>query len=87
MTIPSYKLAEKKAVTRERAIEAIQEYIKALPEDRDLGFKEGDVVKLDTGWIGIVHGVDPSEGTVYVCYLDDEGIIHGPAFGFELEHI
>ncbi len=50
----------------------------------DMEFKRGDAVRLDTGDIGVVWGVDNVEGTTYVIYIDDQGMVRDPSYGFEL---
>lgn len=78
------KVATFTSITPAAAVELLRKYIAKLPADPEPEFKPGDAVMLDTGWVGVVHSVDPDEGTANVYYINGDGIISGPAFGYRL---
>lgn len=68
-------------------IEAVRTYIAALEPDEPIGFEVGDAVRLDNGCLGVVWGIDPGEGAVYVCHIGEDGQVTGPSFGWRLEKL
>ncbi len=74
----------KTEITDAQAVQLLRDYLSSKPEETAPKFKRGDAVRLDTGDIGVVEGID-LDGSVAVVYLDSDGDIRGPAFGFELE--
>lgn len=78
------KVAKFDVVTDEEAVALLRAHLKTLPPPKDTGFKVNDAVRLDTGDIGVVESIE--EG-VNVIYYGDDGLIHGPAFGYDLEKL
>ncbi len=74
-----------KVVSQREAVDMIKLYIAALAptERKDKSLQLGDVVELDTGWIAVVSGFD-SEGSTEVCYINGNGEISGPAYGYNI---
>lgn len=77
------KIKREDRVPLSEAVQMIRDYISNLPPPKHAEFEVGEAVLLDTGWIGVVSSID-DEGCVCVCYIDDNGDIGGPAYGYSL---
>lgn len=81
------KIKKHVEVTQTEALALIRKYIAKLPPPKAPEFAVGDAVRLDTGALGVVSGYDPEEGSTYVCYIDDDGAVRGPSYGWVLTKI
>lgn len=72
---------KKVEITEEEAVNLLRNHLDNMPK-KDSKFKVGDAVMLDTGWIGVVDEVT-SEGQSCI-YINDNGDIAGPAYGYDL---
>lgn len=77
------KLAKVTEVTVEQAVAALHAHMASEPPPDEPEFKRGDIVRLDTGCIGIVHSAD-EDGATNIYYIDEDGLIQGPSYGWKL---
>lgn len=77
---------KKVEITDAEAIALLRKHLAEMPPPEPPEFEVGTAVRLDNGCLGIVCE-NGSEGEVYVIYLDPDGNIHRPSFGWELTRI
>ena len=80
------KFAEVTEISDKQAVALLRKHIQGLPPPPAPEYKRGDAVRLDTGDIGVVESFD-EDGQPNVYYLDHEGRISGPAFGYRLSKL